>query len=149
MASVHVCSSASMASSAISPAPAPICCGLRGAAVRALRSKLCCKTSSRIRRRSTRVPSVCVRRWIASRATHGALGWLRVNAGAWEPLALGAGGQPRGILLVSPEEEDELRAFCNLVSRRAPVEGELSWALRRFELGCERDDPLEGLTDHL
>jgi hypothetical protein len=83
------------------------------------------------------------------RATHGALAWLRVNAGAWEPLALGAGGEPRGVLLVSPEEEDDLRAFCNLVSRRAPAEGELSWALRRFELGCERDDPLESLTDHL
>jgi hypothetical protein len=83
------------------------------------------------------------------RATHGGLAWLRVNAGAWEPLGLGAGGEPRGILLVSPEEEDDLRAFCNLVSRRARADGELLWALRRFELGCERDEPLESLTDHL
>ncbi len=43
------------------------------------------------------------------------------------------------MLVVTPEQEDELRAFCNLVSRRAPHDNELAWALRRFELGCERD----------
>ncbi len=47
------------------------------------------------------------------------------------------------------EQEDELRAFCNLVSRRAPHDNELAWALRRFELGCERDSAWEALTDHL
>jgi hypothetical protein len=50
---------------------------------------------------------------------------------------------------VTVEQEDELRAFCNLVSRRAPHGNELAWALRRFELGCERESPFEGLSDHL
>jgi hypothetical protein len=83
------------------------------------------------------------------RVTLGALGWARLGAGAWTPLALGAGGRPHGMLVVTQEHEDELRAFCNLVSRRAPEGNELAWALRRYELGCERASPGEALTDHL
>ena len=55
---------------------------------------------------------------------------------------LGSGGRPHGMLVVTGEQEDELRAFCNLVSRRAPHGNELAWALTRFELGCERDGPV-------
>ena len=47
------------------------------------------------------------------------------------------------------EEEDPLRAFCSLVSRRTPRSGALAWALRRFELGCERPAAFEALTDWL
>ncbi len=83
------------------------------------------------------------------RVTLGALAWARVADGRWKPLALGAGGRPHGMLVVSAEQEDELRAFCNLVSRRAPYGNELAWALRRFELGCERERWIEALTDHL
>lgn len=83
------------------------------------------------------------------RVTLGALAWARVADGRWRTLALGSGGRPHGMLVVTTEQEDELRAFCNLVSRRAPHGNELAWALRRFELGCERERPLEGLTDHL
>jgi hypothetical protein len=83
------------------------------------------------------------------RVTLGALAWARVGSGAWNPLALGAGGRPHGMLVVRTEQEDELRAFCNLVSRRAPHGDELAWALRRFELGCQRNSPYEALTDHL
>jgi hypothetical protein len=83
------------------------------------------------------------------RVTLGALAWARVAGGRWRPLALGAGGRPHGMLIVTAEQEDELRAFCNLVSRRAPYGNELAWALRRFELGCERASSFEALTDHL
>ena len=83
------------------------------------------------------------------RVSLGALAWARVGSGAWNPLALGAGGRPHGMLVVTAEQEDELRAFCNLVSRRAPHGNELAWALRRFELGCERHSPHEALSDHL
>ena len=55
------------------------------------------------------------------RVTLGALAWVRVGGGRVEPVALGAGGRPHGMLVVSAEQEDELRAFCNLVSRRAPA----------------------------
>ena len=83
------------------------------------------------------------------RVALGAIAWARVGAGAWAPLALGAGHRAQGMLVVSAEQEDELHAFCNLVSRRAPDGNELAWALQRFELGCERDGPYQGLTDHL
>jgi hypothetical protein len=83
------------------------------------------------------------------RVTLGQLAWARVGAGAWEVLALGTGGAPDGMLVVTVEQEDELRAFCSLISRRAPHANELAWALRRFELGCGREDPYEALTDHL
>lgn len=83
------------------------------------------------------------------RVTLGALAWARIGGGQWTPLPLGGGGRPHGMLIVTAEQEDELRAFCNLVSRRAPHGNELAWALRRFELGCEREDPFEALSDNL
>jgi hypothetical protein len=83
------------------------------------------------------------------RLTLGALAWSRAGDGPWNPVALGGGGRPQGMLVVTPEQEDELRAFCNLVSRRAPDGNELAWALRRYELGCERESPYEALSDHL
>ncbi|MGH2854572.1 MAG: hypothetical protein ACRDLF_10350 [Solirubrobacteraceae bacterium] len=79
----------------------------------------------------------------------GPLAWARVGSGAWGVQALGWGGRPHGMLVVSAEQEDELRAFCNLVSRRSPRESELAWALARFEMGCERATDLEALSDHL
>ncbi len=79
----------------------------------------------------------------------GARAWARAGDGEWNTLALGSGGHPHGVLLVTAEQEDELRAFCNLVSRRTPHESPIAWALRRFELGCERPSEYEGLSDHL
>jgi hypothetical protein len=84
------------------------------------------------------------------RVTLGPLAWARTGGeDVWSTVALGTGGRPHGMLVVSPEQEDELRAFCNLVSRRAPDGNELAWALRRFELGCERTHAYEALSDHL
>jgi hypothetical protein len=79
----------------------------------------------------------------------GALAWARVGSGTWSPVAAGSGVRPRGMLLVAAEQEDELRAFCNLAVRRAPRGDEVAWALRRYELGCDREQVSEGLTDHL
>lgn len=83
------------------------------------------------------------------RISLGARAWARAGEGEWNMLALGSGGHPHGILLVTAEQEDELRAFCNLISRRTPHESSIAWALRRFELGCERPSEYEGLSDHL
>jgi hypothetical protein len=88
----------------------------------------------------------------------GTSAWARTDAGPWQLVALGIGGGcPRDMpYRVEPEEEDELRGFVSLVARRAPgpqgtnaFRGEVAWALHRFELGCEREDPFEALTDHL
>ncbi len=77
------------------------------------------------------------------------IAWTRTDAGPWRPVALGGSGRPRLITLISVAQEDELRAFCSLISRRMPSGGELAWALTRFEMGCERLAPFEALTDYL
>ena len=53
------------------------------------------------------------------------------------------------MLVVTPEQEDELRAFCNLVSRRAPDGNELAWALRAVRAGVRARAAYEALSDHL
>jgi hypothetical protein len=80
----------------------------------------------------------------------GPLAWTRTGAGAWQPFALGALGHRLGPAIgVVAEQEDELRAFCSLVTRRTPRAGELAWALRRFDMACDRALPAEALTDVL
>ena len=89
-----------------------------------------------------------------------AVGHWRVDGGSWTPVAIGATGRSRQLTLIPRSAEDELRGFCNLIGRRlAPSAhrhgpdrsgaGEISWALARFEMGCERDTLYEGLSDHL
>jgi hypothetical protein len=80
----------------------------------------------------------------------GPLGWTRTGGGVWQPFALGALGHRTGdAVQVVPDQEDELRAFCSLIARRTPRSGEIAWALRRFEMGCDRPVPAEALSDHL
>jgi hypothetical protein len=80
----------------------------------------------------------------------GPLAWTRTGGGTWQPFALGTiGHRTDASLIVTPEQEDELRAFCSLISRRTPRAGEIAWALRRFEMGCERPVPSEALSDWL
>ena len=83
------------------------------------------------------------------RVALGPVAWQRSGGGAWSIGGLGTSGRPNGVLLIGEAAEDELRAFCNLIARRTPRAGELAWALRRYELGCERTSAFEALTDHL
>jgi hypothetical protein len=88
------------------------------------------------------------------------IGYSRIDDGGWSPVPLGSSGRPRLLTLIPQANEDELRAFCNLIARRLPVAaggrgpdnsgaGEAAWALSRFEMGCERVVPFEALTDYL
>ena len=80
----------------------------------------------------------------------GPLAWTRTGAGVWQPFALGATGEPPAErVLVPAAREDELRAFCSLVTRRTPRSGELAWALARFSTACEAPGPEQALTDVL
>ena len=83
------------------------------------------------------------------RVTLGELGWYRRAAGAWLPIVLGTGGRPHGMLIVAEDQEQELRSFCALTARHSPQGERVGWALRRFELACDRDRAGEALTDHL
>ena len=100
-------------------------------------------------RRLRRLQSA-LRLWDDAEPSLGPTAWARTDGGPWMavPLAMGL-RRARGDCLVSAEEEDPLRAFCSLVARRTPRAGELAWALRRFELGCERASAVEALTDWL
>lgn len=86
----------------------------------------------------------------------GPMGAVRIDGGAWRPVALGGSGRPRLTLVLPAAQEEEFRAFYNLIARRLPRAGaedsgagELAWALSRFEMGCERISPSEALTDYL
>jgi hypothetical protein len=79
----------------------------------------------------------------------GPLAWTRTGSGPWRPVPLGGSGRPGLPVLIGAAEEDELRAFFNLLERRTPRDGGVAWALARFEMGAERLTPFEALTDHL
>ena len=55
----------------------------------------------------------------------GPIGYSRIDDGVWSPLPLGSSGRPRLLTLIPRESEDELRAFCSLISRRL---GSNCWA---------------------
>jgi hypothetical protein len=75
--------------------------------------------------------------------------WTRTGGSAWQPFAIAAGAEPRGVCVIPVQQEDELRAFLSLIGRRTPRSGELAWALGRFELANDRPRPSEALTDIL
>jgi hypothetical protein len=80
----------------------------------------------------------------------GALAWARVDEGAWQPLALGVGSGPgRGSAwTLEAEEGPELVELVDLVASASPS-GRMAWALSRFEMGCERSEDTDALSDHL
>ncbi len=76
--------------------------------------------------------------------------WSRVRGDGWasHPF-IGTCARATGTLELSADQGDAIRAFCALVADRAPRLGSAGWAMRRFELACERPDHGEGLTDVL
>ena len=91
-----------------------------------------------------------LRLWDDAEPSLGPTAWARTEGRPWMAVPLATGvRRETGVCMVKPDEEDPLRAFCSLVTRRTPRGGELAWALRRFELGCERASAVEALTDWL
>jgi hypothetical protein len=69
--------------------------------------------------------------------------------GRWRRIATGAPApRPEGYEL-SEEETEQLVELAQTLEARPDPAGPLAWAVRRFELGCERPTALEGLSDHL
>ena len=76
--------------------------------------------------------------------------WARMDEGPWQLVAIGGtSARPGSPLCITAAQEDEMRAFVALASRRMPNGGELAWALGRFDLACERAEPADALTDLL
>jgi hypothetical protein len=91
-----------------------------------------------------------LRLWDDAEPSLAPIAWARTDGGPWLSVPLATGlRRMDGDCLLAPEEEDPLRAFCALIARRTPRAGELAWALRRFELGCERASPWEAISDWL
>jgi len=74
---------------------------------------------------------------------------LQVERGPWQVMGLEGSGSARGVLAIETRQEHELESFCRLVANRWPRGGEIAWALRRHEFGCDRMHYLDGLSDHL
>jgi hypothetical protein len=69
--------------------------------------------------------------------------------GHWRRLATTAPApRPDGYRL-DEDEAAELAELAGRLETQPDPAGPLAWAVRRFELGCERPTPLEGLSDHL
>ena len=69
--------------------------------------------------------------------------------GCWRRIATGAPATRPGGYRLSEEEAEELIQFCIALEARPDPDNALTWAVGRFEMGCERPTALEGMSDHL
>jgi hypothetical protein len=67
----------------------------------------------------------------------------------WRRITTGAPATRPGGYRLSEEEGTQLAAFAELLEQRPDPDSALSWAVGRFEMGCERESAMEGLSDHL
>jgi hypothetical protein len=69
--------------------------------------------------------------------------------GCWRRIATGAPATRPGGYRLAEAEGEELIEFAAALEARPDPDSALSWAVGRFEMGCERPTALEGLSDHL
>jgi hypothetical protein len=67
----------------------------------------------------------------------------------WRRIATGAPATRAGGYRLGEEEAAELAEFASALESRPDPDGALTWAVGRFEMGCERQSPLDGLSDLL
>jgi hypothetical protein len=69
--------------------------------------------------------------------------------GTWRRISTGAPATRPGGYRLSDEEAGALAAFATELESRPDPDSALTWAVGRFEMGCERESSLDGLSDHL
>jgi hypothetical protein len=69
--------------------------------------------------------------------------------GCWRRIATGAPATRPGGYRLGEAEAGELTDFAAALEARPDPDSALTWAVGRFEMGCERATALEGLSDHL
>ncbi|HET8565349.1 MAG TPA: hypothetical protein VFL77_02645 [Solirubrobacterales bacterium] len=69
--------------------------------------------------------------------------------GCWRRIATGAPATRPGGYRLGETEGEELAGFAAALEARPDPDSALTWAVGRFEMGCERPTALEGLSDHL
>ena len=67
----------------------------------------------------------------------------------WRRIATGAPATRPGGYPLSEEDATELSLLASTLEARPDPDGALAWAVARFEMGCERETALHGLSDHL
>jgi hypothetical protein len=74
--------------------------------------------------------------------------WTR-SGERWKRIATGASRPRSGGYQVADDEVAELVAFSRALDARRGRSRALSWAIARFEMGCERQNLLEALSDYV
>ncbi len=69
--------------------------------------------------------------------------------GCWRRIVTGAPATRPGGYRLSESEANELIELANTLEALPDPDSALSWAVGRFEMGCERESALDGLSDHL
>jgi hypothetical protein len=69
--------------------------------------------------------------------------------GCWRRIATGVPATRPGGYRLGEAEAEELIEFGTALEARPDPDTALTWAVGRFEMGCERATALEGLSDHL
>jgi len=67
----------------------------------------------------------------------------------WRRIATGAPATRPGGYRLSEGEASELIVLAKTLEARPDPDSALTWAVGRFEMGCERESALDGLSDHL
>ncbi len=67
----------------------------------------------------------------------------------WRRITTGAPATRPGGYRLAEEEGTELADFAAMLEQRPDPDSALTWAVGRFEMGCERESAMEGLSDHL
>jgi hypothetical protein len=71
------------------------------------------------------------------------------GAECWQRIATGAAPTRPGGYRLGESEGAELVEFAEKLEARPDPDSALAWAVGRFEMGCERESALEGLSDQL
>jgi hypothetical protein len=69
--------------------------------------------------------------------------------GCWSRVPTGAPATRPGGYRLSEAEASELAELAKTLEARPDPDRALTWAVGRFEMGCERESALDGLSDHL
>jgi hypothetical protein len=67
----------------------------------------------------------------------------------WRRITTGAPATRPGGYRLSEEDGVALAEFAAQLEQRPDPDNALTWAVGRFEMGCERESAMEGLSDHL
>jgi hypothetical protein len=90
-----------------------------------------------------------LRLWRAGSVSLPSSGWVRADDGPWRQVALQPAPPARGgAWALGSEEVDGFRQFAAMVAEWEPT-GPLAWALARFDMGCERSNDAEALSDYV